>query len=256
MSVLKKDMSLVRLLLDKIKKRIRREEFLTTPFAILTSPVYIIRSGLYNAIVHLAPQIEGNILDIGCGQKPYESIFLNAKSYIGVDIEVSGHNHKDSKVDFFYDGEILPFPDSSFDSLVCFEVLEHVFNVDELFAELTRVLKPNGLFLATVPFVWEEHEAPYDSARYTSYGMEHIAKKNNFEIIELIKSTTNVLTIGQLIINYVVQYVMPRGRVLGKLSQIFIIFPLNFMVLFINYILPKKYSLFCNTIMLCRLLKV
>lgn len=241
--------------IHKIKMRVRREQFITTPLAMLTSPVYIIRSGLYKTIVHLAPLIKGSVLDIGCGQKPYESIFLNAKSYIGVDIEVSGHNHDDSKVDFYYDGKTLPFSDNSFDSLVCFEVLEHVFNVDELLAELNRVIKPNGFFLLTVPFVWEEHETPYDFSRYTSYGMVNIMTKNKFEVVELIKSTNNVSTIGQLFINYLAQHALHNGAVMALFFQVIIIFPLNLVVLFLSCILPKRYSLFCNTILLCKSVK-
>jgi SAM-dependent methyltransferase len=237
---------------DKLRMRLRRELFLTTPLAILISATYITRRGLYKEILRIAPRIEGNILDLGCGSKPYESLFLNAKSYVGVDIEVSGHNHEDSKVDLFYDGKTLPIPDNSFDSVVCFEVLEHVFNVEEVCAEISRVLKPNGLFLLTVPFVWEEHEIPHDFARYTSYGLKHILNKNGFHVEKLIKTTTYVLTFGQLFIHYIAQNVLPNGRVLGRIFCLLVVFPLNLLTLFADSILPKRYSLYCSNVVLCQ----
>ena len=239
-------------ILLKIKTRLRRENFLTSPLAMFINPIYIIRRGLYKGILKLAPKIGGDILDFGCGTKPYESMFINAKSYVGVDLKVSGHNHVDSKVDFFYDGKKLPFPDNSFDCVVCFEVLEHVFNIDEVGSEISRVLKPNGLFLGTLPFVWEEHEVPYDFARYTSYGITHVLSKNNFCVLELIKSTTYVLTVCQLFINYMVQYVLPQSRIFGRLLHLLVIFPLNLMALFADFILPKQYSLYCNNVILCK----
>jgi len=241
-----------RSLFGKIKMRLRQEAFLTTPLAMFISPVYIIRRALYRGILKIAPKIGGNVLDLGCGSKPYESLFINAKSYVGVDIELSGHNHKDSKVDYFYDGNKLPFPDNSYDCVVSFEVLEHVFNIQDMCAEITRVLKPNGLFLATLPFVFEEHETPYDFARYTSFGITHILNSNDLQVVELAKSTTSVLTIGQLLINYIAQQVLPNGRIVGRIFQAIIIFPMTLLVLIINFILPKRYSLFCNSIVLCQ----
>lgn len=240
---------------NKLKIILRREDFLTTSFSILISPIYIIRRGLYKEISRMAPKVAGDILDFGCGQKPYKTCFLNASTYVGVDIEVSGHNHEDSKVDCFYDGKVLPFPDNSFDSVVCFEVLEHVFNVDEVLCEISRVLKPDGIFLGTMPFIWEEHEAPYDFARYTSYGLLHIFKKNNFKVLELVKSTTSILAIGQLLVNYIANNLLPHGRMLGRFSQLLIIFPLNLSILLINCIFPKRYTLFCNLVVLCKNLK-
>lgn len=242
--------------MNKLKMRLRREDFLTTPLSIFTSPIYIIRRGLYKEISRIAPKVVGDILDFGCGQKPYETCFVNASTYTGVDILVSGHNHLDSKVDIFYDGKILPFPDNSFDSIVCFEVLEHIFNPEEVLCEISRVLKPGGTFLATVPFIWEEHEVPYDFARYTSYGLVHILKKNGYKILELLKTTTSILAIGQLLVNYIANYLLPRGPILARFSQLLIIFPLNLLIIFINYILPKRYTLFCNCVVLCKNLKV
>jgi len=43
-------------------------------------------------------------------------------------------------------GESLPFPDRSFDAVFCCDVLEHVRDVPRVVAEISRVLKPGGVF--------------------------------------------------------------------------------------------------------------
>lgn len=239
-------------MLKKLKARLRQDVFLTTALDIAISPIYIIRSGLYKNISSIAPRLKGNILDFGCGSKPYESLFVNASSYVGVDLETSGHDHQSSKVDYFYDGKTLPFPTGHFDAVVCFEVLEHVFNIDEVLAEIKRVLKPNGQLLVTIPFAWDEHEAPYDFARYTSYGIKHILEKNQFDVIEIRKSTTYVLAACQMFIAYLAQHVSPKEGAPRKLFQLFLIFPLNSLALLLNAVLPKRYEYFCNSIVLAR----
>jgi len=237
-------------MIGALKKRLHMESFITTPLSIITNPMYIIRSGLYRTIKEFSTCIEGDILDFGCGSKPYQSLFQKAKSYIGVDIEVSGHDHKESKVDYFYDGKKLGFVDGSFDTVVCFEVFEHVFNIDEVLTEIHRVLKPNGQLFISIPFAWDEHETPYDFARYTSYGITHILNNNNFEIIRLKKTTTYILAIFQMLIAYLYQYSLPKGRLLGRISQLLIIFPLNVIALLLNALLPKRYEYFCNAVVL------
>lgn len=239
-------------MLEALKNRLRREEFLVTPLSIAINPVYIIRNGLFRAISKIAPTIKGNILDFGCGSKPYEPLFKNAQSYVGVDIKISGNNHENSKIDFFYDGKNLPLPSNHFDAVVCFEVIEHVFNIEEVLAEIRRVLKPNGLLLVSIPFAWDEHEIPYDFARYTSYGIKHIFQSNRFEIVELNKTTTYVLAVCQMFIAYLVQHVLPKGKYLGRLSQLVIIFPLNVLSISINALLPKRYEYFCNSVVLSK----
>lgn len=239
-------------MLESLKKRLRSEVFLTTPLAIAINPVYIIRNGLFKSISQIAPALKGDILDFGCGSKPYESLFKNANSYMGVDIAVSGHNHKDSKVDFFYDGKTLPFEDNHFDVVVSFEVLEHVFNIDEVLTEINRVLKPDGQLLISIPFAWDEHEMPFDFARYTSYGISHVLDNNGFQVVELKKTTTYFLAISQIFIAYLFQHALPKGRVLGLLSQLFVIFPVTVILLALNYLLPKRYEYFCNSVVLAK----
>jgi len=158
-------MNLISIGKQKINARLKFEAFFLSTLSIIISPTYIVRSGLYRGVTNFAQRFEGDVLDFGCGSKSYETLFTKAKSYIGIDIEVSGYSHKDNKVDFYYDGKSLSFPDNSFDCIVCFEILEHVFNIEEGYVEIFRVLKPNGLFLGTLPVVWEEYEVAYDFAK-------------------------------------------------------------------------------------------
>jgi SAM-dependent methyltransferase len=239
-------------MLQALKARIRREHFLTTPLALVFNPFYIIRNGLHCAIARVAPTLKGEILDFGCGSKPYESLFTAADSYVGIDIAVSGHDHANSKVDFYYDGKTLPFPDGRFDVVVSFEVFEHVFNLPEVIAEIRRVLKPGGQVLVTVPFAWDEHEVPYDFARYTSFGIRHVFNTNGFECLQVQKTTTYVQALGQLFVAYLVQHVLPKGRILGRLAQLGVVFPLNTATLLLNALLPKRYDYFCNSVVLSR----
>ncbi|WP_016834353.1 class I SAM-dependent methyltransferase [Herbaspirillum lusitanum] len=238
--------------LAKIKERIRKEMFLPSCLGVIVNPFYIIRNGLYKEIKHFSPLMQGRILDFGCGSKPYEELFVNAEQYIGVDIKVSGHDHVASKVDFFYDGKTLPFDSSYFDGLVSFETLEHVFEPDSIFSELNRVLKSGGKLMLSVPFVWDEHETPYDFARYTSFGMLHLLSKHGFEVLEYEKTTTYFLTICQMFIAYLYQHVLPKNKWLKQLSQLVFIFPLTVLALGLNMIFPRRYDFFCNSVIVAR----
>ncbi len=239
-------------MLKRIEERLRRELFLTTPLSIIINPVYITRSGLLKAISKHAPDLGGDILDFGCGSKPYEALFVNAKSYTGVDIKVSGHNHRNSNIDYFYDGKLLPFPNQCFDSIVCFEVLEHIFNLEEIMTEIRRVLKPGGKLLISLPFAWDEHEAPFDFARYTSFGIKHILEKHGFDVLDYTKTNTYVLAIQQLFIEYLAKNVSPKKGLGRRLFQITVIFPLNVWSVCINFILPKRYDYFTNQVVLSK----
>ena len=62
-------------------------------------------------------------------------------------------------------------------------VLEHIEDVDLTISELNRVLKKNGKIFVTTPFIWAEHETPYDFQRYTSFGIKKLFEKHGFYII-------------------------------------------------------------------------
>lgn len=238
-------------LLLKIKSRIKRESFQPTLLGIIVNPVFIVRYGLFNAIKKVAPEIKGNVLDFGCGSKPYENLFIHADKYIGCDIEVSGHDHKDSKIDYFFDGKKLPFKNEQFDSVVSFETFEHIFNLPVILQEINRVTKSSGLLLISVPFVWSEHEIPYDFARYTSFGLTQILKEHGYQVIEYQKTTTYLLTVFQVLIAYFIENVVPKNK-LCYLFQLILIFPLTVFAYALNAVFPKKYALFCSSAILAK----
>jgi len=54
------------------------------------------------------------------------------------------------------DALYLPFPDETFDRVICAEVLEHIPDDRAAMAEIARVLKPGGTAAVTVPRFWPE----------------------------------------------------------------------------------------------------
>jgi ubiquinone/menaquinone biosynthesis C-methylase UbiE len=225
--------------------------FLITRSGIFSSPIYFVRRGLYKKIKENAPVLTGRMMDFGCGSKPYKSLF-NVAEYIGVDIAVSGHDHKDSHVDVFYDGKHLPFEDSHFDSVFASEVFEHVFNLDDILAEIHRVMKPNALILVTIPFSWPEHEVPYDFARYSSFGIKHVLEKNGFEMVKIEKSGNFMSTVGQLFIFYIYSKFSTWHWIIRKVLALVLVLPLSLLVLVMSRIMPDDKSLYLNSMVLAR----
>ena len=128
--------------------------------------------------------------------------------------------------DYYYDGKTFPFKESEFDSVVTNQVLEHVFNPDEFLSEINRVLKINGKLLLTVPFVWDEHEQPYDYARYSSFGLKSLLEKNGFEILDLRKSVNDYSVLAQLFNAYIYK-ITRRNIFIKNLALILVIAPVT-----------------------------
>jgi len=193
-------------------------------------------------------------MDFGCGSKPYRELFFVDK-YVGVDIENEGHSHKDEKIDVYYNGVTLPFADQEFDSVLCSEVLEHVFNIEEIVKELSRVMKTDGHILITCPFVWNEHEAPNDFARYTRFALESILKKAGFSIIVFNKSGNFIETIIQLwLLYWYTQFhrKCKNYRLIRWFFKGFLVLPSNVAGIVLSRVLPFNNSLYLNNVILAK----
>lgn len=91
----------------------------------------------------------GNLLDIGTGSglvtRCAEGVFTLR---VGLDLstKILATNRKAFDYGVTADVDALPFTDNSFDVVVCFAVLHHLYGFEGLVAEVARVLKPGGIF--------------------------------------------------------------------------------------------------------------
>ncbi|MFZ2322424.1 MAG: class I SAM-dependent methyltransferase [Ignavibacteriaceae bacterium] len=215
---------------------------------LFVNPFYISRKGLLKYIKPLGKYIGGKTLDVGCGIKPYKKYF-NSKEYIGIDLKTTLHNSENS-IDVYYDGKVIPFNNEQFDSVVTSQVLEHVFHPDLFLSETNRVLKTNGYLLITVPFVWDEHEKPFDFGRYSSFGIVYLLEKNGFEIKEHFKTANNFAALAQLINLYVYKLVHNKNSLFKKLVTLFLMAPITSIGVILGKILPDNDDLFLDNVIL------
>lgn len=100
--------------------------------------------------------VKGKILDFGCGEGFFANlIFGKQKIDIGLDLLDNGRvgeaiDKKIYKKVKLYDGNIIPYPNKYFDTIVSNCVLEHIPNIKSSLNELYRVLKPGGYFITSV----------------------------------------------------------------------------------------------------------
>jgi SAM-dependent methyltransferase len=135
------------------------------------------------------------VLDAGAGEAPYRLLFGHC-AYVTQDWPGSVHETGRGS-DILADLHDLPVEDASFDAVVCTEVLEHVAEPASVLAELSRVLRPGGRLLLTVPFVIELHEEPHDHYRYTSHGLRGLLERAGFTEIDVRPSTGWFATVAQ-----------------------------------------------------------
>lgn len=143
--------------------------------------------------------IKGHLLDIGCGIKPYKELLSPyVEEHIGIDHKNSLHNK--SNINLIGTAYEIPVEDNSFDSVICTAVLEHLEEPELALRECHRILKPNGIAIYSVPFIWHLHEEPRDFYRYSKYGLKYLFEKSGFEILELKALSGFWITFGQLLV--------------------------------------------------------
>ncbi len=242
------------MILNKLKQIRKAENFHPGFIGFFINANFLIRKNLRKAILTNANLLTGSLLDFGCGTKPYKDFFTGVSEYIGVDYKIEGREEAQKEVDVFYDGKTIPFEDEKFDSILCTEVLEHVFNLDELLLEFNRVLKIGGKAITTTPFMWEEHEMPYDYARYTTPALKFLYEKNGFEIVNNYKIGNHIHVIATFCSRYLVNK-LPFRTLFRYIILSFTIFYFNLLGSIFGYILPEDQTVYFNNIFIIRKIK-
>lgn len=238
----------------RIKSLISSQNFSPGLLGIWTNPFYLARKALWKEIRRLAPKLRGRVLDVGCGTKPYRSLFTEVDRYEGMEIDTP-HNRQSKQADFFYEGSEFPLSSGTYDGVVCNQVLEHVFNPDQFLSEINRVLKQDGLVLLTIPFVWDEHEQPWDYARYSSFGLKSLLEKNGLVIVELRKTNADARVLFQLINAYLFKITMTSNAKANLLVSAVLMAPFTLLGILLGKILPANPDLYLDQVVLARKMK-
>ncbi len=123
----------------------------------------------------------GVLCDVGCGKVPLYGVYKDqVKQTFCIDWQVNNY------IDIVGDlNRNLPLQDAIFDTVICSDVLEHIYHPSNLMVEITRTLKPGGRLLLFVPFYYILHEIPHDYFRYSEFALRKFAEENNLKILYL-----------------------------------------------------------------------
>ncbi len=146
-----------------------------------------------------------NILDYGCGIKPYESLFSPYfNHYLGADIA----ENTEAAILIEENGDIA-IGDETVDVVISTQVLEHVTDVDKYLKEAYRVTKKGGLLLLSTHGYWIYHPNPTDLWRWTRDGLELTLERNGFESVESL-GFINRAASGLQLLQDAFQWKLPR----------------------------------------------
>jgi SAM-dependent methyltransferase len=136
-----------------------------------TSVQYAVRKPLIDWLA--ASDVSGlRVLDVGCGDRPYEQLLRGAGEIVGFDVPGNPHADLHGSID------AIPAEDASVDVVLCVQVLEHVADPPAAIRELRRVVRPGGKVLLSTHGVYPFHPNPEDLWRWTHTGLERLFRTN------------------------------------------------------------------------------
>src|SRR3546814_4577495 len=83
------------------------------------------------------------------------------------------------------------------------------------------------MLLLTVPFVWDEHEQPYDYARYSTFGLKSLLERNGFNVLTQKKLLADSSILFQLINAYMFKVFHTRSALVNRLTVPLLIAPVS-----------------------------
>ena len=183
-----------------------------------------------SAVITAAAYATGELLDVGCGNKPWLDVFRpRVSKYTGIEHEsvfsettASTSGSGENAPDLYYRGDALPFADASFDTVASFQVLEHTADPFVLVRDMARVLRPGGRLILSAPFSYRVHEAPHDFFRYTAHGLQSLVEREHLRVESVIPFGGLWSVLAHKVNSHLVLKVARLGSLgqsVGKLSQ-------------------------------------
>ena len=155
--------------------------------------------------------LTGKVLDLGSNKPASYLRFFEFQNpeFLRLD-QAQG---ADYNIDFEKDS--LPFNEGSVDTVLVFNLFEHIYNHQFLIKEMFRVIKPGGVVVGSVPFLVKIHPDPNDFFRYTKQTLEKLFRQNGFREINV-----QQIGFGPLTANYSqLQVLLPQRFILFRVIR-------------------------------------
>ncbi len=166
------------------------------------------------ALLHLQARdkvvLKGNVLDVGGGHRQTYLEYLDVgqtEDVTSLDIRTGAAVNIRGSV------TQMPVKSVSIDTVLCFNLLEHVYDHREALSEVHRVLKPGAMLYGWTPFAFGVHGAPFDFWRYTPEAVRSLLNDAGFSPIEVRACGGTFLAAFDMIRPYI------RGWLVGRLTR-------------------------------------
>ena len=103
------------------------------------------------------------------GRSPTRAPLDRVTDYVGLEHPDTAHAR--DRIDVWGDAQTFRSTTAPSTRCCAFHVIEHTAQPTRVMAEAARVLRPDGILLLAVPFMWGIHEAPRDFYRFTPYAL-------------------------------------------------------------------------------------
>jgi SAM-dependent methyltransferase len=169
----------------------------------------------------------GKVIDLGSKSKENHYYTLLDHSKIRSFTFTDFYHESEGVVKVNLEGK-FKLEDNSFDNILLFNVLEHIYNERNLIEESYRICREGGFIYVLVPFLWHFHKDPYDYKRYTSEALEKLLSDSGWNIVEITPTVSGRLTASYSLIetifpNFIraiLEKVVPLvDRILSKFTE-------------------------------------
>lgn len=137
--------------------------------------------------------MKGVTLDVGGGRERGTFKVPEDINRIIIDINAARRPH------ILADVRSIPVKSNSADCVRCTELLEHVEYPEDMLEEISRVLKPGGALILSVPFLSNIHADPQDFQRFTDVKLKSMLERAELEVITLKKQGLYFSVIGDMV---------------------------------------------------------
>ncbi len=137
--------------------------------------------------------MKGITLDVGGGRERGTYKLSEGINRVVIDINAAHRPH------ILADVRSIPVKSHSADCVRCTELLEHVEYPEDVVEEISRVLKPGGALVLSVPFIANVHADPQDFQRFTDVKLRSMLARAGLEVIKLKKQGLYFSVLGDMV---------------------------------------------------------